>query len=549
MAINAKDICERYSALKSKRDGYWLSVWREVRKFCMPTYSDYLTEGGLRGHNIFNTTAIEARARLAAGMFNWMAPPDKRWFELVPQDDELAKDEEIKDYFGEVTRAVSIALANSNWASVLIQALNNLACGLDAVIYCEDAGWGFRNILNFKSFPIETVCYSENAEGRVDTLFREMDLTARQLVQEFGEENLPERIRNGAADEKKKDEKHKILHAVFPRSDRMEDCLDAKNMPFADVYIDLESKTIIYESGFEEYPFAVCHFEKSDNETYGRGPGMNMLPTIKMANRMSQAYIIGREHQSDPSYLVPDGSLISKDFNKDPGSVIPYKPDISGNKPEMLPNNVNLGTLFEDIKAIDEKIKYGFFWDIFDPLGDLKSITATEAEIRNEGKMIPFAPIAGNLHSDLFRVIIHRVYGICMRRGMLPEPPPRLAENPDYKVEFVSKIALSIKKLETLGWLQTEASLANLAAVKPDVIDNFDTDEIVRNMALANGCAPGWLVSEKERDDARAARAEAAQQQAAAEQLLAGTSALGANLGKTPEKGSPLDAVMSGQGV
>ena len=146
-------------------------------------------------------------------------------------------------------------------------------------------------------------------------------------------------------------------------------------------------------------------------------------------------------------------------------------------------------------------------------------------------------------------MIIHRVYGICNRRGMLPQPPPRLAENPDYKVEFVSKIALSIKKLETLGWLQTEASLMNIAQAKPEIIDNFDLDEIVRSMALANGCAPNWLVSEKEREEARAARAEAAQQQQAAEQLLAGTSALGANLGKAPEKGSPLDAVMTGQGV
>lgn len=545
--VEAKDIIQRSTALKAKRDGQWQAVWREVRKYVMPTYSDYKTEGGVRGKEIFNTTAIEARARLAAGMYNWMAPPDKRWFELVPQDDKLAKDEEIKNYFGEVTRIVSVSLANSNWASVLIQALNNLACGLDAVVYCEDGG--DQSVLSFTSFPIETVCYSEDSRGRVDTLFREIDMTARQMVQEFAEDDLPDGIREEAGNPDKKDTKHKVLHAVFPRCDRQKDCMDRRNMPFADVYIELESKKIIYEGGFEEYPFAVCRFEKNDNETYGRGPGLNMLPTIKMANRMSQAYIVGREHQSDPTYLVPDGSLMSKDFNRDPGAVIPYKPDINGSKPEMLPNNINFGTLFEDIAAIDEKIKYGFFWDIFDPLGDLKQITATEAEIRNEGKMIPFAPIAGNLHNELFRVIINRVYGICTRRGMLPKPPPRLAENPDYKVEFVSKIALSIKKLETLGWLQTEASLMNIAQARPEIIDNFDLDEIVRSMALANGCAPNWLVSEKDREETRSARAEAAQQQQAAEQILAGTSALGANLGKAPEKGSPLDAVMTGQGV
>ena len=118
--MDVKGIIERYSSLKSARDGYWLSVWREVRQYVMPTYSDFLTEGGARGQNIYDTTAIEARQRLASGMYNWMAPPDKRWFDLVPQDEELSKDEEVKDYFGEVTKEIAFAMANSNWASVLI---------------------------------------------------------------------------------------------------------------------------------------------------------------------------------------------------------------------------------------------------------------------------------------------------------------------------------------------------------------------------------------------------------------------------------------------
>ena len=68
---------------------------------------------------------------------------------------------------------------------------------------------------------------------------------------------------------------------------------------------------------------------------------------------------------------------------------------------------------------------------------------------------------------------IHRVYGIVNRRGLLPEIPEKLIDDPDYKVEFVSKIALSIKKLESLGWLQTEASLAGMMSMRPEIMDNF----------------------------------------------------------------------------
>lgn len=544
--MNPTEIISRYNSLRAARDASWLSVWREVRHYVMPTYSDFLPEGGPRGEHLYDTTAIEARKRLAAGMYNWMAPPDKRWFEVVPADEDLQKNEEVKDYFSEVTKVISFTMANSNWSSVLIQVLNNLACGLDGIVYCEDGG--DDSVLNFRSFPVETVCYSENAKGRVDSVYRESEMTARQILQEFGS-STPHKIREEAANPNLQDKKHRILHAVFPRHVRSDNMIDNKNMPFADVAIELESKQILREGGFQEYPFAVCRFDKSDNETYGRGPGLDKLPDIKMLNRMRQAYILMKEHIADPSYIAPDGSIVSKDFNRDPGSLIFYKPEINGAKPEILPMSSSSGDLARDIEDEREKIKIGFFWDIFDPLGDLKQITATEAEIRNDGKMIPFAPIAGNLHAELFRVIIHRVFGIVSRRGLLPDPPPQLMENPDYKIEFVSKIALSIKKIESLGWLQTEASLANIINLKPDIMDNFDLDEIARDIALANGSSPKWIIPAKDRDAIRSERAQQQAQIQAAQTLATAASALGNNLGKAPEKGSPLDSVISGTGV
>ena len=203
----------------------------------------------------------------------------------------------------------------------------------------------------------------------------------------------------------------------------------------------------------------------------------------------------------------------------------------------------------QQIDLLERKIKEMFFLDIFDPLGDLRNITATEAEIRNESKIVPFAPIAGNLHNELFRVVIHRVFGILSRRGMLPELPEKLADNPEYQVEFVSKIARALRKLKVLAWMQTEASIANIIPVHPDAADNFDYDKIVRDIAIVNGAEPDWLRPAKQVSQIRSDRATAQQQQMAAEQLLAGTGALGSNLGKAPEPGSPLGMIMEGNGV
>ena len=61
-------------------------------------------------------------------------------------------------------------------------------------------------------------------------------------------------------------------------------------------------------------------------------------------------------------------------------------------------------------------------------------------------------------------------------RGALPEIPEKLLASPGYQVEFVSKIALSIKKIESMGWLQTEAAIASMAQTNPEILDNFDAD-------------------------------------------------------------------------
>lgn len=545
MDVNA--ILSRYEKLKSSRDGSWLSIWKETRRLCMPTEQVDVSPGGERTGELFDTTAIRARQRLAAGMYNWMAPPEQRWFELQAADIDIAKDDDVKAFFAKSTRIVAEAMANSNWPSVLIETLNNLACGMDGIVYCEDCP--DPDLLNFKCFPVEMVCYSESSKGKVDTVFVEFKMTARQMLQEFNKSDLPESVAAEAEEPRKQDTEYSILHAVFPRKQRNSDMADSKNMPIADIYIDLKSRKIISEGGFFETPFAVCRFSKASNEQYGRGPGIDLVPDIKMVNRMREAYILGREYQSDPTYMAPDGSIVSENFNKSPGGLIFYKPDLSGLKPEPIPNTADLLSLYRDIQEERSEIKQGFFWDIFDPLGDLKQITATEAEIRNEGKMIPFAPIAGNLHSELFSVIIQRVFGLLARRGKLPEVPEKLKENGKYKIEFVSKIARSLKKLEAMGWLQTEASLANIFNIKPDVADNFNLDEVARQIALVNGVNPEMLQPVRTRDDIRAERAAAQQQAAAAQQLMEGAGIIGNNLGKAPEPGSPLEAVMQGSGV
>ena len=545
MPAPISEILSRYNKLRNDRDGTYLHLWREVRKYVYPSEKDDLVEGSEAGCDIFDDTAILARSRLAAGINHWMAPADKRWFEIQTNSKELSKLDEVKNFFSEITRITTTQIANSNWQAELNQCLNDAACGCDAVIFVEDGG--ADEVLNFRSIPIESVCYAENKYRNIDTMFREMEMTARQIKQLFGYENLPEKIRIASNDKQREDDKFKILHACFPREDRDESRMDNKNMPFYDLYIDIESKALLYEGGFEEFPFAVCRFERTNKEIYGRGPGINLLPSIRQLNKMQEAFVFAMQMSCDPAWLIPDNSIIGNTFDRNHGAINYYKPDPTGNKPEQVRLYTDFQTLSLKIQELQEKIKQGFYLDIFDPLGDLKNITATEAEIRDNGKIIPFAPIAGNLHTQFFRPILQRVVGILSRRGMLPEAPSVLSNDSSYKIEFVSKIALAIQKIESLGWLQTEAALANIFNINPSVSDNFDMDMIARDIAAVNGGNPRWIRTEKDRDEIRKQRAIDEENQARAAEMANAINKV--DIMKRPETGSVGDMVISNMGV
>lgn len=544
MASESESIVRRYNALKSVRDGYWKNLWDSVRRYVMPDEKSDLPEGAQTRCRIYDTTAIEARGRLASGMYTWMAPGDRKWFRLVPMDRRLSGNPKVESWFRSATELLSEALADSNFPGELVKSLNDLACGIDAVLYCEEDPKSGG--LVFRCYPVESVCCQRDSRDRLDTVFREFSMTSRQAAEYFSakDDNLPSSIREEAESDDRCDRQNCILHAVFPRRVRQEKAIGQERMPFKSVFIDLKTRTAIREGGYEEFPYAVCRFRKSVRESYGRGPGIDALPDIRMLNRMREGFLRNCDFAADPSWMIPEGSLVSRNFNRAPGGVIFYRPGLSGARPEPVPRGNNPSLDSELIEMERRRIRNMFYWDVFDPLGDLRNMTAQEATIRNESKLIPFGPIACNIHNDLLQPMLERAFGILARSGMLDAPPPELQNGGGYKVEFMSRIALSMKRQSAMGWIQTEGTIQGIAASRPDVLDNFDADRIVRDIAESNGCDGAWFRRTDERDRIREDRQKALMEQQQQEQAKAVMSSAG-QLGKRPEAGSPMQGLLS----
>jgi len=319
-------------------------------------------------------------------------------------------------------------------------------------------------------------------------------------------------------------------------------------MPFASIYVSRDEKKKVSESGYREMPYQVSFFDRDASETYGRSPMMKELPDTKMVGQMKKTRVKGWEKMCDPPVVLPDDGSIWP-LATQPGGVL-YK-RAGGEDPTWFEFKGNLQGMQEAIQEVKSEIRAGFFLDLFDALIDRQNMTATEVMARVEQKMRLLVHIIGRMQSSYFNPMIHRTIGILDRQGMLPPMPKGLAEGKEYRIEYLGRLALTLKTLESEGFVKTMTELKTMVELKAldkeeelPFLDNYDKDIISRDIGRNNGMPATWLKDIKKRDAERADRKRQAQE-AAIMDRVPDLSKAAKNLSQKPEEGSITEGVLN----
>lgn len=502
MADEATDYIERMKQFESDRAN-WDNLYQDCADFGMPQNNQIINKRapGQTRPDLFDTTAEESNIQLAAGLYSFMFPTDGRAFALEIEDPELREDDDVKQWFEETTRTIHKHLVSSNFRETFYEYLKGLGAFGTADMHVKR---GKKKPLVFRNYYIRGIYIDRDSDGEVDTIFRGFEYTARQAVQEYGEDNLGEKVLRAFKNPKQKNvKKFKFIHALHPRDDYDLSKDDSVNMPIASVHISREDKKIVKTSGFPEMPDFVSVFDRDDTENLGRSPMMKKLPDIKMANAMQQVRIKGWEKQVDPPVLIPDDGSIWP-LATQPGGVIYYR--AGGDKPDWFEFKGDLSRLEDAILTTQQSIQRGFFLDMFDPLVDRQNMTATEVMARVEQKMRFLTPIIGRLQSGLFNPMINRIINLLGRQGLLTEQPEQIIDK-EFSVMYLGRLALAMRTLETEGLQKTLEQWAPLAAQNmTEWLDNLDVDQAFRDSARNNGVPAPWLKDIKRVAEQRATR-------------------------------------------
>ena len=507
---------KRFQSLKSDRAN-WDWHWEDIVELINPRKANQWTKtrGEKRMENVFDAGPIHANQMLSNAFHSRLTNPAVPWFALTTGDSETDAEKPVAKYLQDVSRVLHETLNQSNFQSQVAEYYTDLTSLCTAVLLCEEDD---EDEVRFKCSPIWDHYIAENHLGKVDTIFTEYEWDFRSIVQKFGKEpfrHKPDWMHQfDVMSKAPSTQKYKVVHAVFPRSDRDITKLDVTNKPFASVYYLQKGHIPLKNSGFDENPYIVSRFSVTSGEFYGRGPGTMSLPDVRMLNVMIMTVIKYAQKATDPPLLVPDdGYLQPKTF---PGAVNTYRAGTDDRLQYLEPAG-NHGVSIEMIDRVQRKIDQAFYVDQLQLL-EQSRMTATEVSTRNDERMTLLAPVLARQHYEFLKPLIDRVFGVLERRGMLPAPPDILLEK-NLGIEYSSQIARAQKRSTVANVQGFMNVIAPFMQVSPAAQHIIDGDAVVRYVAKQMDVPQEVLRSKEDVEDILEQQAEIARQQQEAQMM------------------------------
>lgn len=495
----------------------WKTTWQLVSDFVMQDGANFTSQkqpGELLNEDIFDSTANRCQTILASalGGLLWANGAKSITFRVV--NEKLKTDSEAIEYFGKV-RNIVVNEMDDPAAGLAIQhdmyVNSSSGYGTSGVL----ATRGTKAFFRFKAVDVQTSYIDENNEGMVDVLYTVCEKTVRQLVQEFGLENLSKRTQE-LYESNKFDTKVKILYLIEPRKNRDTNKKDNKNMPFVSVYLEIDQKHIIIESGFEEFPGGVSRFYQNQREKYGRSPGIKCLPDVFEINTVRESRTIGREKQLDPPLIVyDDGRLGGGVINTSAGALnvlnVAGRSNSQNNNVQQMFTVGDLRVATEEIEELKEVIAQHFSIDRLLDLNNEVEMTLGEAQLRDRKNSLAMGGFLARHIVEMYTPLVERCFNMLFRAGKLGvikgSPQHILAQQigddvlviPDsvaklmgsqekvYEVIYNTPAARLLKAESVAGIIQTWQVAQSLAASNPEVLDNLDSDKSIKIIGAVNG--------------------------------------------------------------
>lgn len=519
-----KSYNKRLESLKSERSSF-IPLYRELSDYNLAHRGRFLTSDRNKGHKRntkqYNNTSRLASRTLASGMMAGITSPARPWFKLGSGDPELNEYSAVKDWLHEVQSTMYRVYSSSNVYNALHTLYAELGVfGTASMGVFQD----FDNVIWCRPYTVGSYMIAADGMNRIDTFYREYEITVGQCVKQYGIENCSPMVKN-LWENGNTEAWVKVVHAVEPNDDRDSQSPLAKDMPFRSVYYEYDcgvkgENKFLRESGFKTFPILAPRWDVTAEDIYATDcPAMTALGDTKALQlgerRLYQALdkVVNPPLQGPTSLknkvnqngLQPNDVVWLDSTGQGLSSIYDYRPDINA---LMAVND----------KA-EDRVRRAFYEDLFLMLSnsDRRQITAREVAEKHEEKLLMLGPVLERLHTELLDPLIDRTFNILQENGVLPPPPEELSGR-DLSVEYVSVLAQA-QQMVGVGAIERTATFASqLSQIWPEARHKINSAQAIDDYGRAMGVNPKLIRSDDDVQKMVAAEQQAAQQQQAMEQ-------------------------------
>jgi|HubBroStandDraft_5_1064220.scaffolds.fasta_scaffold19736_4 hypothetical protein len=416
---------KRYNAAKYVAD-LWIPIMQASFFYAVPFRNRYYLpgkefQGTIQNTRVYDTTAVEAVTIFVSKLHDTMTPPQVQWGFLEVDDsmvddptseENIALMQDAQLILDGYMRRLFVFIHASNFDVVINECYYDLSIGTSALVINQHT-----DELPFlcTSIPMDKLAIEEAVNGNIESWFRTwQNLKIVELHTRWpGIVLSPNLLAMIASDP------DAVVRNVY------EGVAYFVNQPKKYCYAVWVDNDLLYTEWLESSPGIVWRFKKTNNETWGRGPVMEALPTIISLNEMARIELASANiNVFRPFMGFSDAIFNPHTFQLQPMTIIPIAPIGSGGQVPLIPLPNSSDPNFAQLTLADLRMQVKSLLFAEQPM-DSKSVqpaTTYELALKQQTLAEKIGPLFSRMQQEFLWPCIKRFAYILNRMGILPYP-------------------------------------------------------------------------------------------------------------------------------
>lgn len=445
-------------------------LWRDIRDHILPAFGRFLDEdkrdwaaARYRTSKIRHTSPTKMALTAADGLHGGLTNQAEQWFTMYVgqyhnESETLGGDS--RDWILNAQDCVRDTLAISNFYTSLYPFELELLCvGTGFMLCSADPVTRAR----YYHYTFGAYWLAMNSRRYVDTAYLRHMVRAIDIVNDYGEENCPERVRRDVTQHGGFTE-FPVIQCIQPWN-YFGNKGPSEKWQYEDVHFvegGTDDEKILYRGGFRTRPFVTATWADSGDSPYGIScPGFDALADIKELYECAKDYGMGIKWRVDPAFwysgpeeykhIKPGGLYRVADARQTPMQAI-------------VPPDFDVASANTYMAGILERISATFYNREFLLVQSReRQITATEVNQLIVEKNTVLGPIAARISDNVLMPLLDRTFEIIDSEwsvfSVMDDPPEEL-DGLEIKPYFTGQLARAQRQGNALQEIMSTLQIA-----------------------------------------------------------------------------------------